>query len=201
MLQRTFVGQSAESGKGELCGSSYINKAMKAHLNQRLKGETYLDKSATTRESLIEMVLVEFENNLKRTFDITKDMEPYPFWVPQLKGNSRKGFEDETLFLKAFVLLIPVFSVRILNQSQGRSRRCLPPAVREDQGPCRRAEGRSRGGWPCSSGRISHLRLEIILTCTIQKVILVGGFAGSPSLYKYLHTHLFPTFVVCPNPL
>ena len=54
-----------------------------------------------TRESLIEIYLVEFENNLKRTFDVTKTKSPIEILLPGLKANEEKGFTiwDTTPYL------------------------------------------------------------------------------------------------------
>src|SRR5205809_3349137 len=89
---------------------------MKANLSQRLKGETYLDQGTTTREWLIENQLLNFENNLKRTFNIAKRMEPQLLYIPRLKGNSRKGFEDDVLYLTKFVPLVRYFVAGVLSK-------------------------------------------------------------------------------------
>ena len=89
--------------EGALCGSSYLNKALKSHLTERLQHEHYLDREGVTRESLIEKELVEFENNLKRTFNIANNNSTEDIWLQGLRDNEEKGFANGSLLLSWFV--------------------------------------------------------------------------------------------------
>jgi len=88
--------------EGALCGSIYLNNRLEDHLTRLLQDEHYLDCENVTRESLIEACLVEFENNLKRTFDVTKTKSPIEILLPGLKANVEKGFTSGTLYLTWF---------------------------------------------------------------------------------------------------
>lgn len=73
---------------GDLCGSSYLNEAFQAHLHSRLQGEDYLEVNGLTIESIIDVLLFDFENDIKRSIDIvTSNMLPDVVFVQGLRAN------------------------------------------------------------------------------------------------------------------
>jgi hypothetical protein len=57
----------------KLCGASYINESYSELLHRRLDGEHYLNKNGKTIASIIEALVIEFENNDKRKIDTSKE--------------------------------------------------------------------------------------------------------------------------------
>ena len=46
------------------------------------------------------MKVIEFENNVKRSMDVTnRKREAEPVWIQGLKANNKKGFKSNRLFL------------------------------------------------------------------------------------------------------
>jgi len=86
---------------GALCGSSHLNRRLKEHLLQRLEGVREMSRDGATKESLIDLYLVEFENNLKRTFDISRLRGPTSIFLPGLglHDDPVRGFQKGTLVL------------------------------------------------------------------------------------------------------
>ncbi|KAH0556621.1 hypothetical protein GP486_005547, partial [Trichoglossum hirsutum] len=150
--------------KGELCGSSYLNKALKSHLTERLQHEHYLDREGVTRESLIEKELVEFENNLKRTFNIANNNSTEDIWLQGLKDNEEKGFAHGSLLLSC-------------DQIAGIFRPCLDAIAKLIKRQVKAAKQKKN--------------LEV------EQVVLIGGFAASPSLRSYLKDRLASIDIVC----
>ncbi|KAF9888242.1 hypothetical protein FE257_008811 [Aspergillus nanangensis] len=74
--------------RGALCGSSYLNEAFKNKVEERLKGETYLQNMEVKINSIME----HFENQLKRNFDPAKKRYTERLMIDNLKANKEKDF-------------------------------------------------------------------------------------------------------------
>ena len=85
---------------GALCGSSYLNEAFERLLNERLAGEDYLETNNMTIKGIVDMHVVDFENGLKRSFDLTRRKpNPETVFIQGLKPNNKKGFRNNRLLL------------------------------------------------------------------------------------------------------
>ncbi|MCJ1246533.1 hypothetical protein MMC30_003741 [Trapelia coarctata] len=142
---------------GELCGSSYLNEDFHKHLLERLQDELYLEINGLTIESIVEKETIDFENRLKRTFDIARSKFPVEeIFIQGLVANHEKRFSTNRLKIQKEDLN-NVFKPRL----KGVAR-----LMRE------------------------QLELASQKNLDVKKVILIGGFASSPSLQNYLRQEL-----------
>jgi hypothetical protein len=75
-------------GVGDLCGSSFLNEAFREHLRARLEGEDYLEVNSLTIESIIDSQVILFENDMKRSADVTAPNIPTEFvFIQGLRAN------------------------------------------------------------------------------------------------------------------
>ena len=85
---------------GALCGSSYLNEAFENLLYERLAGEAYLETNNMTIKGIVDMLVVDFENKMKRSVDVTsRDQDPEPVFIQGLLPNQKKRFRSNRLFL------------------------------------------------------------------------------------------------------
>ncbi|KAK1760104.1 hypothetical protein QBC47DRAFT_408211 [Echria macrotheca] len=146
---------------GGLHGSSYINQGFRTLLEDLLAEETYLNTDERTIQSCIENIIInDFEYRVKRTFDCYKAAQ---------KPQDTKLFDIAGLranpkkgFRRGSVQ-IPVYKIgRIFSEHLDGI-----AGIMEEQ-------------------ILAALEKEI----KVEKVILIGGFAGSISLRKSLRDHL-----------
>ncbi len=64
---------------------------------ERLSGEDYLGDS---REAKIDAAMVEFENRLKRTVDVTKIVPGATCTIPGLRGSKVKRFTEHNVLIQ-----------------------------------------------------------------------------------------------------
>ena len=85
---------------GALCGSSYLNEAFENVLYERLAGEAYLETNNMTIKGIVDMKVIEFENNLKRSIDVTnRNSEVEPVFIQGLQPNPKRRFRKNRLLL------------------------------------------------------------------------------------------------------
>jgi hypothetical protein len=85
---------------GSLCGSSYLNEAFESLLYERLLGEDYLETNNMTIKGIVDMQVVDFENQIKRSLDVTsRNREAEMVWIQGLKPNNKKHFKSNRLVL------------------------------------------------------------------------------------------------------
>ncbi|KAL5355362.1 hypothetical protein BJX96DRAFT_48015 [Aspergillus floccosus] len=82
-LEREAVAPS-----GALCGSSYLNEDFRKTIERRLGEETYLQN----RDAKIDMIMDQFENEIKRNFDPTRMRYAVRVLIDNLRENKEKGF-------------------------------------------------------------------------------------------------------------
>lgn len=83
-----------------MCGSSYLNEAFEKLLNERLAGEDYLETNNLTLKGIVDMLVVDFENKIKRSMDVTsRNKEAEQVWIQGLRPNSQKRFKSNRLML------------------------------------------------------------------------------------------------------
>ncbi|KAK4442553.1 hypothetical protein QBC34DRAFT_23733 [Podospora aff. communis PSN243] len=146
---------------GGLHGSSYINQGFRTLLEDLLADETYLNTEESTIQSCIEKIIInEFEYRVKRTFDCYKASEN-----PKLfKFFDIPGLRanPEKGFRRGSVRIRLYKIVEIFSEHlEGIAR------IMEEQ-------------------MLAALEKEV----KVEKVILIGGFAGSISLHRFLREHL-----------
>ncbi|KAM0169736.1 hypothetical protein ACHAPF_009685 [Botrytis cinerea] len=125
--------EGVEAG-GDLCGSSYLNEALREHLSARLRGEDYLEVNRSTIEGIIDKLLVKFENDVKRNIDVAADSVP-TVWIdiPGLRANKNpdKRFLNNRLKMgcadlkKIFDPLLERVSVLMKTQLDGAKEKGL----------------------------------------------------------------------------
>ncbi|KFZ03935.1 hypothetical protein V502_10543 [Pseudogymnoascus sp. VKM F-4520 (FW-2644)] len=150
--------EGVEAG-GDLCGSSYLNEAFQAHLHSRLQGEDYLEVNGLTIESIIDVRLFDFENEMKRSMDIvTFNNLPDVIFVQGLRANPN----PEKRFTKNRVKISRTDLKEIFDPFLERVAVLMRAQL----------QGAKENG------------------LNVKKVILIGGFADSPSLQSYLTREL-----------
>lgn len=89
---------------GCACGSSYINEALQREVTERLKDETYLERDGIQLQHIVENeVMFSFETELKRFFDVTKDLDGHESVIIRgLKSNSEKNFGQSELNIERY---------------------------------------------------------------------------------------------------
>ncbi|KAL2831482.1 hypothetical protein BDW59DRAFT_169739 [Aspergillus cavernicola] len=138
--------------RGSLCGSSYLNEAFEELVRSRLEGENYL--SSIKRK--IDRILDEFENNTKRTFDLSNHRWRGIVEIDGLRENKNKNFKADMMIID--------------RHDMGRVfKRCLDGVSRLMIDQLEEAEQKS---------------------IFVTKLILIGGFAASPTLIDHVHTEL-----------
>ena len=89
---------------GALCGSSYLNEGFERLLTERLAGEDYLETNNLTLKGIVDMQVVDFENKMKRSVDVTsRNREPERVWIQGLRPNNQKRFKANRLMLSWYV--------------------------------------------------------------------------------------------------
>ena len=64
----------------------------------RLKGQKYLEKNGKTIKSIVEGKVIEFENGLKRVFDVLSDhIRSEAIYIDDLQPNPDKQFQQNRL--------------------------------------------------------------------------------------------------------
>ncbi|KAF4463869.1 hypothetical protein FALBO_9306 [Fusarium albosuccineum] len=93
---------------GKLCGSSYVNQALREHLLKLLKNEKYLEDEVENIGSIVEVLVVDaFEHKFKRGFDVldmAQGLRSTFFRVHGLKDNPKKGFRRGKIEIKNSVI-------------------------------------------------------------------------------------------------
>lgn len=85
---------------GALCGSSYLNEGFERLLTEKLAGEDYLETNNLTLKGIVDMHVVDFENRIKRSVDVTsRNREQEQVWIQGLQPNSQKRFKTNRLLL------------------------------------------------------------------------------------------------------
>jgi hypothetical protein len=93
-------GNDTKTITGALCGSSYLNEAFEKLLTERLAGEDYLETNNMTLKGIVDMHVVDFENTIKRSVDVTnRNWEAETVWIQGLRPNSKKRFKSNRLIL------------------------------------------------------------------------------------------------------
>ena len=86
--------------KGALCGSSYLNEAFQKLLEKRLEGEHYLERNGLTISGIVNKKVIEFENKLKRSHDVTsQNQKSVPIVIEGLIANPGKRFQRNRLMV------------------------------------------------------------------------------------------------------
>ncbi|KAF2181357.1 hypothetical protein K469DRAFT_713791 [Zopfia rhizophila CBS 207.26] len=152
-----LTSEVVEPGGG-LYGSSYLNEAFQAMLLERLENETYLEHDKITLRGIVEtIVLRDFEQDLKRNFDIYDTNKlAKRFVVYGLRDDRKKGFRNSCIYVK-FDTIKDIF-MKCLEGIESIMRNQIQTAL--DKG------------------------------VVVDKVILIGGFAASISLQRYLRKYL-----------
>ncbi|KAJ3547643.1 hypothetical protein NM208_g1412 [Fusarium decemcellulare] len=146
---------------GGLYGSSYLNEGFHSLLRKRLESETYLEQGSETINGIIEKIMIDlFEYRVKRSFEYHKDKDKDT--APKLFSVS--GLRD--------------------NPRKGFKNGCIKISVGEITKifmTCLK---------PIGSLMEAQITAAMQKDSRVTKVILIGGFAASPSLQKYLKHRL-----------
>ncbi|KAJ3547134.1 hypothetical protein NM208_g1670 [Fusarium decemcellulare] len=141
---------------GKLCGSSYVNQALREHLLKLLKDEKYLEDEVESIGSIVEVLVVDaFEHKFKRGFDVldmAQGLRSTFFRVHGLKDNPKKGFRRGKIEIKNSDI-----QKMFLNCFEGIGK------LMEKQ-----------------------IELAMKAGSQVQHVILVGGFSLSTSLQNFI---------------
>jgi hypothetical protein len=92
---------------GDLCGSSYLNEAFREHLRSRLESEDYLEVNGLTIESIIDSQLFSFENETKRSINVSASNIPtVNLYIQGLRANPNpeKRFNNNRLRLERLAI-------------------------------------------------------------------------------------------------
>ncbi|KAH8748526.1 hypothetical protein BGZ57DRAFT_835412 [Hyaloscypha finlandica] len=148
---------------GDNCGASYLNKNYANLLLERLAEETYLEDNGRTLEAIVQGTIFTFENFVKRSIDVTKNLSGR-VKIDGLRGDRQrglvgaaaKGFEDNVLILSPAdyaAIFLPLLK-RVAKVLEGQ----LEGAMMKGQ--------------------------------QVKRVYLIGGFGAAPSLRSYLKNFL-----------
>lgn len=90
---------------GCLDGSSFLNEDFRTNMRRRLMGERPdIEQNGSTLESIVEHAILEFEGPMKRTLDVTKNVEvKKDIRVPGLKGDMSRRFRDNYIEFHLYV--------------------------------------------------------------------------------------------------
>lgn len=95
----------AENYLGAVCGSSDLNERMKKLARRHLSSQKYLEDEdgGTTIENIIDLeVMPHFENEVKRSFSLSRKSQTFPFRIRGLKESQ----EDPMLKRGALTLTL-----------------------------------------------------------------------------------------------
>ncbi|KAF5857425.1 hypothetical protein ETB97_005772 [Aspergillus alliaceus] len=92
------LAREAVAPGGDLCGSSYLNEAFENLVKSRLQGEDYLQNVQMKIDTMME----EFENNIKRNFDPSRQHWWHYFRVDGLLENKKKRFTKHRMYIDRY---------------------------------------------------------------------------------------------------
>ncbi|KAJ3464653.1 hypothetical protein MRS44_009439 [Fusarium solani] len=158
---------------GGLCGSSYLNEYFREHLLKLLENQTQLEVNGVTIRGLVEHIMVNIETTHKRCWDIYLNKKKLSLFV---SGNLKpgKGLKGNCVIISAQVscLFLTKCSFPLTVRRKDIEAMFLRLFV-----------------------QIGDILENQIIPASnygynVDKVILMGGFAGSPSLQKWLENFL-----------
>lgn len=83
----------SDSILAELCGSSFLNKYYEDLLYAKLQGEKdALEKDGVTLRGIINDCVQDFENLIKRNYDVMAKEKPLLVFIPGLRNDPEKDF-------------------------------------------------------------------------------------------------------------
>ncbi|KAH8816829.1 Hsp70 family protein-like protein [Xylogone sp. PMI_703] len=85
---------------GGCYGSSFLNISFRKYLEDKLAEESYLDDETYTIKRRIDEIMVQFENQIKRTIDLSSPDIKTSIRITGLRQNRKKGFERNELILR-----------------------------------------------------------------------------------------------------
>ncbi|KUJ10085.1 uncharacterized protein LY89DRAFT_597110 [Mollisia scopiformis] len=156
------LGEEICDPSGHNCGASYLNENFRKLVQYRLKEETYLEGNGNTLDSFVDDVMVRFETYEKRNKDIM-GRPSTQIKIPGLKARRPRtlpGNTPEKYQDNYLLLFVDDFKQIFL------------PVLKD-------------------VAKILDAQLEAETSSLgIQKVFLIGGFAGAVSMRSFLKDHL-----------
>ena len=96
----------SDLGLAILCGSSILNKHYEDLLKRKLKDEEdYFKENGVDSKMIIDICVQDFENLIKRNYDIMAAERPILVFIQGLRDDPGKGFAHQHLRISPSVLI------------------------------------------------------------------------------------------------
>jgi len=100
---------------GDNCGASYLNENFKNLLENRLRQESYLFQNGETLESIVNRLIPQFEDVIKRRVDVTRPCGD-KIYVARLRSDEAQGLRgpDAKRFESNKLIMHKSVSLRVI---------------------------------------------------------------------------------------